>query len=75
MRDLNHDFKKLVRRNRDGSFATQHDREVILTLIANQLHEGGFGICAPRACALNMSNTSFSVGTTRVSARALSRTG
>jgi hypothetical protein len=42
MRDLNHDFKNLVRRNRDGSFATQHDREVILNLIANQLHEGGF---------------------------------
>ena len=42
MRNLNHDFKNLVRRNRDGSFATQHDREVILNLIANQLHEGGF---------------------------------
>jgi integrase len=42
MRDLNHDFKNLVRRNRDGSFATQHDREVVLNLIANQLHEGGF---------------------------------
>ena len=37
MRDLNHDFKNLCRRNRDGSFATQHDRESILTLIANQL--------------------------------------
>ena len=42
-RDLNHDFKNLARRNRDGSFATQHDREVMLTLIANPLHEGGFG--------------------------------
>jgi hypothetical protein len=42
MRDLNHDFKNLCRRNRDGSFATQHDRESILTLIANQLDEGGF---------------------------------
>lgn len=42
MRDLNHDFKNLARRNRDGSFATQHDREVMLTLVANQLHEGGF---------------------------------
>ncbi len=29
-------------RNRDGSFATQHDRESILTLIANQLDEDGF---------------------------------
>lgn len=42
MRDLNHDFKNLARRNRDGSYATQHDREGILTLFANQLHEGGF---------------------------------
>lgn len=42
MRDLNHDFKRLCQRNRDGAFATQHDREGILTLVANQLHEGGF---------------------------------
>src|SRR3954469_15495443 len=42
MHDLNHDFKLLCRRNRDGAFATQHDRERILTLVANQLHEGGF---------------------------------
>ena len=42
MRDLNHDFKNLCQRNRDGSLATQHDRESILSLIANQLDEGGF---------------------------------
>ncbi len=42
MRDLNHDFKNLWQRNRDGSFATQHDRESILTLIAKQLDEDGF---------------------------------
>jgi site-specific recombinase XerC len=42
MRDLNHDFKQLGQRNRDGSFQTQHDRESILTLVANQLAEGGF---------------------------------
>jgi integrase len=42
MRNLNHDFKNLCERNRDGSFATRHDRESILTLVANQLHEGGF---------------------------------
>ena len=42
MRDLNHDFKQLGRRNRDGSFQTQHDRESILALVANQLAEGGF---------------------------------
>ncbi len=42
MRDLNHDFKQLGQRNRDGSFQTQHDRESILALVANQLAEGGF---------------------------------
>ena len=42
MRDLNHDFKNLCQRNRDGSFATQHDRKSILSLIANQLDEDGF---------------------------------
>ena len=42
MRDLNHDFKNLCHRNRDGSLATQHDRESILSLIANQLDEDGF---------------------------------
>ena len=42
MRDLNHDFKRLCQRNRDGAFSTQHDRERILTLVANQLHDGGF---------------------------------
>lgn len=42
MRDLNHDFKRLCQRNRDGAMATQHDREVILSLVADQLHEGGF---------------------------------
>ncbi|MCW5644196.1 MAG: integrase domain-containing protein [Rhodoferax sp.] len=42
MRDLNHDFKHLCQRNKDGSFATRHDREGILSLVANQLFEGGF---------------------------------
>jgi integrase len=42
VRNLNHDFKQLGRRNRDGSFQTQHDRESILALVANQLTEGGF---------------------------------
>jgi len=41
VRDLNHDFKELCRHNRDGSYATQADREHILDLIANQLHEMG----------------------------------
>jgi hypothetical protein len=42
MRTLNRDFKLMCQRNRDGSFATQHDRERLLTMVANQLHEGGF---------------------------------
>ena len=41
MRDLNHDFKELCRHNRDGSYATQADREHILDLIADHLHELG----------------------------------
>ena len=41
MRDLNHDLKELCRHNRDGSYATRADREHILALIANQLHEMG----------------------------------
>ena len=42
MRDLNYDLKLICHHNRDGSYATQHDRERILTLVANQLREGGF---------------------------------
>jgi len=42
MRDLNYDLKQLCRHNRDGSCATQADREHILDLIADQLHEMGF---------------------------------
>ena len=42
MRDLNYDLKQLCRRNRDGSYATQADREHILDLIADQLQELGF---------------------------------
>jgi len=42
MRDLNYDLKQLCRRNRDGSYATQADRERILDLIAHQLEEMGF---------------------------------
>jgi site-specific recombinase XerC len=42
MHDLNYELKQLCARNRDGSFATQVNRERILTLIANQLRELGF---------------------------------
>jgi len=42
VRDLNHQLKDLCRRNRDGSHATQRDRERVLTLIADQLHALGF---------------------------------
>ena len=42
MREFNYELKQLCRRNRDGSYATQADRERILDLIANQLQEMGF---------------------------------
>ena len=42
MRDLNHQLKILCRRNRDGSHATQRDRERMLSLIADQLQALGF---------------------------------
>ncbi len=42
MRDLNYQLKQLCRNNRDGSYATQVQRERLLTLIANQLHELGY---------------------------------
>ena len=38
MRDLNYQLKQLCRRNKDGSFSTQRDRERLLTQIADQLH-------------------------------------
>ena len=42
MRDLNYDLKQLCRHNRDGSYATQADREHLLDQIADQLDEMGF---------------------------------
>jgi hypothetical protein len=42
MKPLNHELKQMCRRNRDGSYATQRDRERMLDLMANQLLEGGF---------------------------------
>jgi hypothetical protein len=42
MRQLNYDLKLMCQRNRDGSYATQADRERCLALIADQLYEMGF---------------------------------
>jgi len=42
LRDLNYQLKQLCRRNRDGSFTTQRDRERLLTQIADQLHDLGY---------------------------------
>ena len=42
MRDLNYQLKNLCRNNRDGSYATQAQRQSMLELISNQLHELGF---------------------------------
>ncbi len=42
MRDLNYQLKQLSRRNKDGSYATQRNRERLLSLIADQLHALGY---------------------------------
>lgn len=42
MKQLNYDLKQLSNRNKDGSHATQANRERILTLVANQLHNLGY---------------------------------
>ena len=42
MRNLNFELKLMCRRNRDGSYATQRDRERVLDLVANQLQELGY---------------------------------
>jgi integrase len=42
VRELNYQLKQLCRRNRDGSYRTQSDRERQLTLIANQLYGLGY---------------------------------
>lgn len=42
MRKLNYELKQLCLRNRDGSFATQADRQRSLDLCADQLHALGF---------------------------------
>lgn len=42
MRNLNYELKQMCNRNRDGSFATQTERERALTLLANQLNEMGY---------------------------------
>ena len=42
MRDLNYQLKQICRRNKDGSFTTQRDRERLLTQIADQLHALGY---------------------------------
>ena len=41
-RKLNFDLKMLSNRNRDGSIATQSNRQRILEQMANQLHEQGY---------------------------------
>ena len=42
MRDLNYKLKQLCDRNRDGSYATQRDRERVLDQVADQLQELGY---------------------------------
>ena len=42
MKELNYDLKQLCRHCREGSYATQRNRERILTLAANELHAMGY---------------------------------
>jgi len=42
MDDLTYSLRQLCRRNRDGSHATQADRQGLLTLASRQLREAGF---------------------------------
>ncbi|MDR2788780.1 MAG: integrase domain-containing protein [Candidatus Accumulibacter sp.] len=42
MDDLTYTLRQLCQRNRDGSFATQADRQRSLALMARQMHEAGF---------------------------------
>ena len=42
MRELNFELKQLCRRKRNGSYATQRDREHGLALIAIQIHDLGY---------------------------------
>lgn len=42
MKNLNYQLKQLCQHNRDGSYSTQHHRERILTLAADQLHALGY---------------------------------
>jgi hypothetical protein len=47
LRGLNYQLKQLCRHNRDGGYATQRNRERLLSMIADQLHALGFrGMCA-----------------------------
>ena len=42
MRPLNYDLKQMCRHCREGSYATQRNRERMLTLMANELHTMGY---------------------------------
>lgn len=42
MRDLAYELRQLCQRNKDGSFATQADRQRMLSLMAEQLEEMGY---------------------------------
>ena len=76
MRDLNYDFKQLCRHNRDGSYATQADREHILDLVADQLHEMGFRRYAcPRLQAQARREAGRALARRETRSRGPSRTG
>jgi site-specific recombinase XerC len=73
VRDLNYQLKELCRRNRDGSYATQQNRERQLGLIADQLHELGYRAMRARslkpkhveALVRRWQNEALSIGTVK----------
>ena len=75
MRNLNYELKQLCRRNRDGSFATQRDRERVLDLVASQLHDMGYRHMAAQASSPSTSSAWSSDGRRKAWPLAPSRTG
>ena len=73
MRTLNYDLKQLCRHCREGSYATQSNRERMLTLIANELHAMGYRKMQSRsikpkhieALVQKWQDNSLSIGTIR----------
>lgn len=62
MDDLTYTLRQLCLRNRDGSHATQADRQRSLSLAARQLREAGFRQMRPPRSRASMSKPCCSAG-------------